>query len=506
MKAEEYYRHDALGLADLVRRGEVSAAEVCDAAIARIEALNPTLNAVIARRFDQARAEARRAAPGPERPFAGVPLLLKGLVQSHADLPSIEGTRFLAQHRPDATSELASRMEAAGAIVLGQTNVPELGLLAATEPALFGPARNPWDLTRSTGGSSGGSAAAVASAMVPMAHGGDGGGSLRIPASCCGVFGLKPSRGRNPPGPPPYHGLCGLLLVEHVLTRSVRDSAAMLDVTSGTPVATLLEQPAAGGGSFLAALDQPPRRLRCAVIEAPLFNTTVDPACRAGVQAAARRLSDLGHVVEPVETLPVDIDALRDAFMVLYLTDAAHVIEAFCAKLGRRPRTGEMEPLTWVLSHLGRTISGAELTAAIARVQEAQWAMARFHDDHDILVSPVLAAPPPRLGAADLSGIEKALIRIFHRGLAPPVTGMIRRRTWREAFEWVGYTQLVNMTGAPAMSVPLHWTADGLPVGIHMSAGFGSEALLLRLAAQLEEAAPWSQRRPPAVAQSPFKT
>jgi amidase len=500
MKAEEYYQHDALGLADLVRRGEVSASEVCEAAIARIEALNPTLNAVISRRPDQARAEARRAAPGQDRPFAGVPFLLKGLVQSHCDLPSMEGSRFLAHHQPNVTSELTSRMEAAGVIVLGQTNVPEFGLLAATEPELFGPARNPWDLTCSTGGSSGGSAAAVASGMVPMAHGGDGGGSLRIPASCCGVFGLKPSRGRNPPGPAPYHGLCGLLLVEHVLTRSVRDSAGMLDATSGNRVATLLESPAAGGGPFLAALDQPPRRLRCALLEAPLFNEAVDPACRAGVQAAARLLSDLGHVVEPVEKLPVDIDALREAFMVLYLSDAAHVIDAFCAKLGRGPRTREMEPVTWVLRCLGREISGIELTAAIARVQDAQWAMAGFHEVHDILVSPVLAAAPPRLGSGDVSGIEKALIRIFHRVLAPPVTSMIRRRTWREAFEWVGYTQLANLTGAPAMSVPLHWTPEGLPIGIHMSSSFGSEALLFRLAAQLEEAAPWSYRQPPALA------
>jgi amidase len=500
MKPEDYCRHDGLGLADLVRRREVSATEVCDAAIARIEALNPTLNAVISRRFDQARAEARRVAPVQERPFAGVPILLKGLVQSHCDLPSMEGSRFLVDHRPDATSELTVRMEAAGAIVLGQTNTPEFGLLAATEPALFGPTRNPWDPTRSTGGSSGGSAAAVASGMVPMAHGGDGGGSLRIPASCCGLFGLKPSRGRNPPGPPPYHGLCGLLLVEHVLTRSVRDSAGMLDATSAIPVATLLESPPAGGGSLLAALDQPPRRLRCALLDAPLFNAVVDPECRAGAQAAARLLGEIGHVVEPVEKLPVDVDALRDAFMVLYLTDAARVLEAFCAKLGRRPRTREMEPLTWVLKHLGRSIGGTELIAAIARVQDAQWAMARFHDVHDILVSPVLAAPPPRLGSADLSGIEKASIRAFHRVLMPPVTGMIHRRALREAFEWVGYTQLTNMTGAPAMSVPLHWTPEGLPVGIHMSASFGNEALLFRLAAQLEQAAPWSHRQPPTVA------
>jgi amidase len=499
MNAEDYDQHDALGLAALVRRGEVSASEVCDAAIARIEALNPALNAVISRRFDQARAEARRVAPGADRPFAGVPFLLKGLVQSHRDLPSIEGSRFLAHHRPNVTSELASRMEAAGVIVLGQTNVPELGLVPTTEPELFGAARNPWDLTRSTGGSSGGSAAAVASGMVPLAHGGDGGGSLRIPASCCGVFGLKPSRGRNPPGPPPYHALCGLLLVEHVLTRSVRDSAAMLDATSGTKVATLLESPPAEGGAFLAALDRPPRRLRCALLDAPLFNAAVEPECRAGVHAAGRLLGDLGHIVEPVEKLPVDIDALREAFMVLYLTDAEHVIEAFCARLGRRPRTRELEPVTWVLRRLGREIGGTALIAAIAQAQNAQWAMAGFHEVYDILLSPVLAAAPPRLGSGDVSGIEKALIRLFHRVLAPPVTSMIRRRTWREAFEWVGYTQLANLTGAPAMSVPLHWTPEGLPIGIHMSSGAGSEALLFGLAAQLEQAAPWSQRRPPAV-------
>jgi amidase len=500
MKAEDYCQHDALGLAHLVRRGEVSAAEVCDAAIARIEALNPTLNAVISHRFEQARAEARRVAPGQDKPFAGVPVLLKGLVQTHRDLPSTEGSRLLAHHRPDATSELAARMEAAGAIVLGKTNAPEFGLLAATEPKLFGPTRNPWDLTRSTGGSSGGSAAAVASGMVPIAHAGDGGGSLRIPASCCGLFGLKPSRGRTPPGPPPYHALCGLLMVEHVLTRSVRDSAGMLDATSRQKVATLLEAPEGVGGSFLAALERPPGRLRCAFLDAPLFNQVLDPACRDGVQAAGRLLSDLGHVVEPVEKLPVDTDALRDAFMVLFLTEAAHVIEAFCAKLGRGARTRELEPVTWVLRCLGREISATELADAMARAQEAQWAMADFHTAHDILVSPVLAAPPPPLGSEDVSGLEQALIRIFHRVLMPRLTWTFRRRTWREAFAWVGYTQLANLTGAPAMSVPLHWTPEGLPVGIHMSAGYGSEALLLRLAAQLEQAAPWSHRRPPAAA------
>jgi amidase len=501
MKVDHYRKHDALSLANLVRGGEVSAAEVCDAAIASIEETNPVLNAVVAERFDQARAEARKVVPGQDRPFAGVPILLKGLVQTHCDMPSAEGSRFLKHYRPTATSELASRMEAAGVIVLGKTNTPEFGLSATTEPELFGPCRNPWDLDRTTGGSSGGSAAAVAAGMVPMAHGGDGGGSIRIPASCCGVFGLKPSRGRNPPGPPPYHGLCSVLMVEHVLTRSVRDSAAMLDVTHGVPPATLLERPAADG-SFLAALDRPPRRLRCAILEVPLFNKEVDPACRTAVAEAAGLLADLGHTVEPVTKLPLDIDALGDVFLVLFLTECAHVIEAFAMRMGRRARTVEMEPLTWVLNRIGREMRATELAAAFTHVQEAQWAMARFHDEHDVLISPVCAAPPLLLGNNGMSGIEKALIRVFHRVLSPPGTWMIRRRVRREAFAWTGYTQLANLTGLPAMSVPLHWTTDGLPIGIQISAGSANEALLLRLAAELEEAAPWRHRQPPLVGET----
>jgi amidase len=390
-------------------------------------------------------------------------------------------------------------MEAAGVIVLGNTNVPEFGLAATTEPELFGPARNPWNLERSTGGSSGGSAAAVAAGMVPMAHGGDGGGSIRIPASCCGVFGFKPSRGRTPPGPPPYYALCSLLLVEHVLTRSVRDSAAMLDATGSADPVTLFASPPVGSTSFLAALGKPPPRLRCAVLEGPLFNRAVDAACRTAVQAAARLLADLGHGVEPVDKLPVDADALREAFLVLFLTECAHVIEGFGAKVGRGPRTGEMEAVSWVLNRLGHEMTGLEIAGALAAAQDAQWAMARFHEDYDVLVSPVVAAPPPSIGSGDISAIEKLLIRIFHRVLTPPVTWMIRHRVRTETFAWAGYTQLANLTGTPAMSVPLGWTADGLPVGVQMSASHGSDALLFRLATQLEASAPWAHRRPPAI-------
>jgi amidase len=506
MKAEEYDLHDGIGLADLIRRGEVSALEVCEAGIARIEALNPALNAVVAQRFDQACSEARKVAPGQAQTFAGVPILLKDLIQQHCDLPAAEGTRLLAHRGPTRTSELTLRMESAGAIVLGRTNTPELGLSPTTEPHAFGPCRNPWDGERTTGGSSGGSAAAVAAGMVPVAHGNDGGGSIRVPASCCGVFGFKPSRGRNPPGPPPYHALCNLLTVEHVLTRSVRDSAAMLDATCGVRSATLFALATPGTPRFLAALCRPPERLRCAVLDEPLFNRVLHPACWAAVHEGAKLLGRLGHRVELVRKLPIDTEALAEAFLVLLLAECAHVIAAFQSHLGRRARTCELEPVTWVLNVIGRGMSSTELAAALAHVQDAQWAMQRFHESVDILVSPVLAAPPPPLGRSPITPIEQALIRLFHRVLTPPLTWMIRRRVLREAFEWVGYTQLANLTGLPAMSVPLHWAPDGLPIGVHMSAGVGKEALLLRLAAHLEEAAPWFHRRPHPVGEGGLRT
>jgi amidase len=502
MKPEDYDQHDALGLANLIRRGEVSAVEVCETAVARIEALNPTLNAVVAQRFDQAWCEARKVAPGQDKTFTGVPFLLKDLIQQHCDLPTTEGTRLLVQRQPARTSELTSRMEAAGIIVLGKTNTPEFGLTPTTEPQLFGPCRNPWEVEHTTGGSSGGSAAAVASGMVPMAHGSDGGGSLRIPASCCGIFGLKPSRGRNPPGPPPYHALCTLLNVEHVLTRSVRDSAAMLDATNGVLPATLLESPAPGNSSFLIALGRPPEGLRCAILDAPLFNQVLDPACRTAVHRTTGLLDRLGHTVELVSKLPIDADALADAFLVIFLSECAHVIQAFQRRLGRQARTHEIEPLTWLFNRIGRQMNTMELSTALTRVQDAQWAMQRFHEEHDILVSPVLAAPPLPLGRNGVTALERVLIRLFHRVLAPPATWMIRRRIRHEAFEWAGYTQLANLTGLPAMSVPLHWTADGLPIGIQMSSSFGNEALLFQLAGQLEEAAPWFHRRPPRIAEN----
>jgi amidase len=269
----------------------------------------------------------------------------------------------------------------------------------------------------------------------------------------------------------------------------------MLDATCGVRAGTLLAL-AARAPRFLAALRRPPEKLRCAVLDEPLFNQDLHPVCRTAVHEGAKLLSRLGHRVELARKLPVDVDALAEAFLVLLLAECAHVLEAFQSQLGRRARTYDLEPVTWVLNVIGRGMSSTELAKALAHVQDAQWAMQRFHESVHILVSPVLASPPPPLGRSPITPVEQVLIRLFHRVLTPPLTWMIRHRALREAFEWVGYTPLANLTGLPAMSVPLHWAPDGLPIGVHMSAGFGKEALLFRLAAQLEEAAPWFHRRP----------
>jgi amidase len=253
---------------------------------------------------------------------------------------------------------------------------------------------------------------------------------------------------------------------------------------------------------FLAALRRPPERLRCAVLDAPLFNQALHPACRAAVREGAALLARLGHTVELVSKLPIETEALAEAFIVLILVECAHVIEAFQGRLGRRARSYELEPVTWVLNIIGCGLSSTELARALAHVQDAQWAMQRFHESVDILVSPVLAAPPLPLGCSPINTVEQVLIQLFHRAITPPLTWMIRRRVLREAFAWSGYTQLANLTGLPAMSLPLHWTPDGLPIGVQMSAGLGNEALLFRLAAQLEEAAPWFHRRPHPIAEA----
>jgi len=464
---------DATAQADLVRRKEVKAIELVDAAIDRIERLNPTLNAVVTPMYDLARKAA--SGPLPDGPFAGVPYLLKDLLAEYAGVRFTEGSAFLGDYVPDHDSELVARLKRAGLIVLGKTNTPELGILPTTEPRLFGPAHNPWDTGRTPGGSSGGSAAAVAAGLVPMAHGNDGGGSIRIPASCCGLFGLKPTRGRNPLGPD-LGDIMGGLVAEHAITRSVRDSAALLDATSGPDLgdpywAPPPERP------FLQEVGANPGRLRVAFTTEAATDVQVHPDCAAAVRDAAALCADLGH--EVAEAAPaIDGQVMMQAFITLWSAGTAWTVDDFARRTGRTPAPDLFEPLTWALQEMGRQHSASAYLLALQDLQRVSRDVARFFLDYDIWLTPTLGEPPVPLGTFD-SPPENPLQGLFRAGAFVP------------------FTPICNITGQPAMSVPLHWNADGLPVGTHFIGRFGDEAILFRLASQLEEARPWADRRPP---------
>ncbi|MDI6857535.1 MAG: amidase [Dehalococcoidia bacterium] len=464
---------DATAQADLVRRKEVKPIELVDATIERIERVNPQLNAVILPLYDRARQAAE--GPLPQGPFTGVPYLLKDIIASYAGVPLTSGSAFTKDFVPDHDSELVCRLKKAGLIIVGKTNTPELGILPTTEPRLFGPTRNPWDTTRTTGGSSGGSAAAVASGVLPMAHANDGGGSIRIPASCCGVFGLKPTRARNPLGPDLGDIQSGLV-VEHAVTRSVRDSAALLDATCGPDVGDPYWAPPPAR-PFIEEVGADPGRLRIAFTTKTLTGADVHPDCAAAVEDAAALCQELGHEVS--EGAPeINIEALTPAFMVLWAAGCAANIDGVALLTGRVPTPDQFEPLTWALAEQGRLQSAPAYVLSVGILQRVARDIARFFLDYDLWLTPTLAEPPVPLGSFD-SPPEN------------PLLGMIR------AGEFVPFTPICNVTGQPAMSVPLYWNAEGLPVGTHFVARFGDEATLFRLAAQLEEARPWANRHPP---------
>ena len=469
---EELAFLDATAQAELVRTKQITPPELVEAAIARIERLNPQLNAVVTPMYDEAR---RRVESELRGPFAGVPFLLKDLLAEHAGSALSEGSRFLAGHYTAAQdSELVVRLKQAGLVVLGKTNTPEFGILPTTEPRLFGPARNPWDPTRTPGGSSGGAAAAVAAGMVPMAHANDGGGSIRIPASCCGLFGLKPTRARNTMGPHYGDLFCGLV-AEHAVTRSVRDSAALLDATAG---------PAPGDPYWAPPTVRPfdrevganPGRLRIAVTTVAGNGAPVHPDCVAAVRDAAWLAASLGHDITEAEP-SIDHDLVAQAFITLWSAGCAWTIDDWARRTGRTPSAEDFEPLTAVLAEMGRRRTAADLLLALQDLQRISRTMARFLTEHDVWLTPTLAEPPLPLGSFDDPD--------------DPVHGL------RRSAEFVPFTPIANVTGQPAMSVPLFWNADGLPIGTQWIGRFGDEATLFRLAAQLEAARPWVQRRPP---------
>jgi amidase len=468
---------DATGQAELIRSKEVSPAELVDAAIGRIEKLNPELNAVIHELFARARDQASGALP--DGPFRGVPFLLKDLAAELAGTPFNEGLAFSGDYRSPTTQTLTQRYIDAGFVICGKTNTPELGILPTTEPRRFGPTRNPWDITRSTGGSSGGSAAAVASGMVPAAHANDGGGSIRIPASCCGLVGLKPTRGRNSLAPA-YGDLMGGLVAEHVVTRSVRDSAAILDATAGPVPGDPYWAPPLRGPSFSAAAASPPPPLRVAVLSASPVGSEVHADCVAAVQAAAARCEALGHRVEE-STLTVDGDAFVTHFVNQWACANAWALADWEKRLGRAATEADLEPLSWGLVELGRSVNGGQYLVSVQELQSISRQVADYFEGIDVLLTPTLAEPPAPLGTFDSPPGE-------------PLAGLFRAATYTP------FTPPFNVTGQPGISLPLHWNEDGLPIGVQFVGRFGDEETLLALAGQLEQATPWAERRPPVAA------
>ncbi len=490
----EYDRYDGLGLAERVRRKEISPAELVEEAIRRIETVNPHINAVIHPMYDLARRQVQEGLP--EGPFQGVPFLLKDLLAYAAGVPTRNGSRFFRDFVPDHDSEIVRRYRAAGVVILGKTNTPELGLVPYTEPALFGPSRNPWDLSRTTGGSSGGSGAAVAARLVPLAHGNDGGGSIRIPASCCGVFGLKPTRGRIPMGPDIGEAWRGMA-IHHVLTLSVRDSAAMLDATAGPDVGApyIIPPPQR---PFLEEVGRNPGRLRVAFTTRPLLPGTVHPDCVRGVEETARLCQDLGHDVE--EAAPqIDGHAFARDFLTMVCAETRADIAEGEVLTGKKARYGEFEPATWALGLLGRQISAGEYASALRSLQYAARQVGAFFERYDVLLTPTLATPPMEIGWLQPTGVKAFALKLLGSLNAGALLNKLAgiEALAEEVFAFIPFTPVFNVTGQPAMSVPLVWNDEGLPIGMHFVARFGEEATLFRLAGQLEQARPWFDRRPP---------
>lgn len=489
----EYDRYDALGLAELVKKGEVTPAQLCDEAIQRIERLNPKLNAVVTPMFDAGRKEA--AADVPDGPFKGVPLLVKDLHYACAGVPMASGCKALKDYVPDKDCELVSRFKKAGAVIIGKTNTPEFGLLGITEPELFGPCRNPWNPDHTPGGSSGGSACAVAAGMVPMAAGGDGGGSIRIPSAYCGLFGLKPSRGRNPNGP--GHGSVWQGAVQnHVITRSVRDSAAMLDAVQGADPGAPYEirLPA---GSYLEEVAKDPGKLKIAFTTRSPLGTPVDPDCIKAIEHTAGLLKELGHQLKQTEP-EVDGKALAKSYLMMYFGEMAADIAELASVLKRKAGPKDVETLTYTLGLLGRTYSAGDLVAALRIWDHAARIMGRFFESYDLYLTPTTAHPPAKIGQIAPKPMETALMNTVNTlklGGLLKASGMVDTLA-EKSLERTPFTQLANLCGLPAMSVPLFWTDDNLPLGAQFIAPFGAEDRLFRLAGQLEKAQPWFDRKP----------
>jgi amidase len=471
---------DATAQAELVSSGEASPLELADAAIERIERLNPELNAVIHPLFEQGRAAAANRLP--EGPFKGVPFLFKDIGAALKDQPLHMGMRALreADFRAPVDTYLGARFRDAGFVTLGKTNVPELGILPTTEPDTYGPTRNPWDLQRSPGGSSGGAAAAVASGMVPVAHANDGGGSIRIPAAACGLVGLKPSRQRISEGPLVGDNLSGLTC-ELIVSRSVRDTALVLDAVHGPAPGDPYVAPAPRR-PYADELEETTGRLRIGFATHSLAGLDVDPAVVEATREAASLLGSLGHEVEESSPGGFEDMALLETFMVRWAAGQAATLALLSRVLGRELGADDVEPLTWALAEQGMRISAADYLSAVNRHQLMSRLVAGWFDQgFDLLLTPTMGEPPTPLGTFDDDGDD-------------PMRAIERAKMT------AAFAGAYNATGQPAISVPLCWTEEGLPIGIQLVAPLGGEDVLIRIAAELERAKPWAERTPPVFA------
>lgn len=466
----DYAEYDALGLAGLVAGRKVKPIELIDEAIARAERANPKLNAVVFADYERARDAARGRLP--KGLFTGVPFFLKDIFAFAEGMPTRQACRFMPAVASDHDNALVARYKRAGLVPLGKTNVPEFGLVATTESKLYGPAHNPWNLDHSTGGSSGGSAALVAAGVVPMAHANDGGGSIRIPASACGLVGLKPTRGRITYAPDLGDSLDGLGN-DHVVSRSVRDTAAALDATQGAIAGDPYWAPPAPE-SYLEAIKRKPKKLRIAFATKKLDGARLHPDCVAAVKAAARLCASLGHEVE--EASPkLDQGQLIPAFMAYWTGHLAAGIDFIAGMTGQTPTREDFEGLTWGLYQAGKHVTATQYLHAKGALQQAARTAAAFHETYDVWISATLGQPPVRLGSFDFEETDPV------KAFAPMI-------------DYVPFTAMQNATGQPAVNVPLHWNKAGLPIGTQFVGRYGDEVTLLKLAAQLEKAQPWAHR------------
>lgn len=471
MTPEEYRQLDGLALAELVRAGTVTAREVLDVAIELAEQHNPAINAIVTPMYEAARQAAENLAEGA---LAGVPFLLKDLGDAYAGVRLTGGSAVLQNFVPDYDSEIVRRIKQAGLVTLGKTNTPEFGLLPTTESRLLGPCRNPWNTAHSTGGSSGGAAAAVAAGIVPLAHASDGGGSIRIPASCCGIFGLKPTRARTPKGPMLGDSMSGLS-ISGCVSRTVQDSAAFLDAVAGADVGDPYAAPPQTR-PFLDETRTPPGKLRIAFTTQAPSGVPVHEDCVTAVSHTVQLLQELGH--EVFEASPhMDAARFTQAFLAVWAAGTAWSVKGIALASGIPARPEMYEPLTYALYEQGERQTSADYLLAIQALQQVSRQFSQFFRDVDVWLTPVLASPPPLLGYFDDTPDK-------------PMLGFDR------AIAYVPFTPIANATGQPAMSVPLHWNEAGLPVGSHFIGRFGDEATLFRLAAQLEAAQPWADRFP----------